>query len=214
MRAPFFVTAAAGTADLLASELVALGIEGAREVLGGVACEGEARGRLPRLPRIATWPARAVAARTFPGDGCGFALRGRARHRLEHSARRRCDAGRGFLGQRAGRHAHAVRRAARERRRRGPVPREDWRATVRGPRLADASHQCPCGARGAHDRDRPLRRKPAPARLSRRAGCRAAQGEPRRRHSRARRLARDRGARAARLSIRCAARGPFRSRRP
>jgi len=41
MRAPFFVTAAAGTADLLASELVALGIEGAREVLGGVACEGE-----------------------------------------------------------------------------------------------------------------------------------------------------------------------------
>ncbi len=41
MRAPFFVTAAAGTADLLASELVALGIEGAREVLGGVACEGD-----------------------------------------------------------------------------------------------------------------------------------------------------------------------------
>lgn len=41
MRAPFFVTAAAGTADLLAAELAALGIEGAREVLGGVACEGE-----------------------------------------------------------------------------------------------------------------------------------------------------------------------------
>jgi len=40
MRAPFFVTAATGTADLLAAELVALGIEGAREVLGGVACEG------------------------------------------------------------------------------------------------------------------------------------------------------------------------------
>jgi 23S rRNA (guanine2445-N2)-methyltransferase / 23S rRNA (guanine2069-N7)-methyltransferase len=41
MRAPFFVTAAAGTADLLAAELAALGIEGAREVQGGVACEGE-----------------------------------------------------------------------------------------------------------------------------------------------------------------------------
>ncbi len=41
IRAPFFVTAATGTADLLAAELVALGIEGAREVLGGVACEGE-----------------------------------------------------------------------------------------------------------------------------------------------------------------------------
>ena len=41
IRAPFFVTAAAGTSDLLASELVALGIEGAREVLGGVTCEGD-----------------------------------------------------------------------------------------------------------------------------------------------------------------------------
>ncbi|MBM4218300.1 MAG: bifunctional 23S rRNA (guanine(2069)-N(7))-methyltransferase RlmK/23S rRNA (guanine(2445)-N(2))-methyltransferase RlmL [Gammaproteobacteria bacterium] len=41
MRALFFVTAAAGTADLLAAELAALGIEGAREVQGGVACEGE-----------------------------------------------------------------------------------------------------------------------------------------------------------------------------
>ncbi len=41
MRAPFFVTAAAGTADLLAAELGALGIDGAREVLGGVACEGD-----------------------------------------------------------------------------------------------------------------------------------------------------------------------------
>ena len=41
MRAPFFVTAATGTADLLAAELAAAGIEGAREVQGGVACEGE-----------------------------------------------------------------------------------------------------------------------------------------------------------------------------
>jgi 23S rRNA (guanine2445-N2)-methyltransferase / 23S rRNA (guanine2069-N7)-methyltransferase len=41
MRAPFFVTAASGTADLLAAELAALGTEGAREVQGGVACEGE-----------------------------------------------------------------------------------------------------------------------------------------------------------------------------
>ena len=41
MRAPFFVTAAAGTADLLAAELAALGIDNAREVQGGVACEGE-----------------------------------------------------------------------------------------------------------------------------------------------------------------------------
>ena len=38
-RSPFFVTAAAGTADLLAAELQSLGIEGAREVQGGVACE-------------------------------------------------------------------------------------------------------------------------------------------------------------------------------
>jgi 23S rRNA (guanine2445-N2)-methyltransferase / 23S rRNA (guanine2069-N7)-methyltransferase len=41
IRAPFFVTAATGTADLLAAELAALGITGAREVQGGVACEGE-----------------------------------------------------------------------------------------------------------------------------------------------------------------------------
>ena len=40
MRAPFFVTSAAGTADLLAAELAALGIAGAREFQGGVACEG------------------------------------------------------------------------------------------------------------------------------------------------------------------------------
>jgi 23S rRNA (guanine2445-N2)-methyltransferase / 23S rRNA (guanine2069-N7)-methyltransferase len=40
MRAPFFVTAAAGTADLLAAELAALGLEGTREVQGGAACEG------------------------------------------------------------------------------------------------------------------------------------------------------------------------------
>ncbi len=41
MRAPFFVTAASGTSDLLAAELAALGIADAREVQGGVACEGE-----------------------------------------------------------------------------------------------------------------------------------------------------------------------------
>jgi 23S rRNA (guanine2445-N2)-methyltransferase / 23S rRNA (guanine2069-N7)-methyltransferase len=40
-RAPFFVTAATATSDLLAAELAALGIEGAREVQGGVACEGD-----------------------------------------------------------------------------------------------------------------------------------------------------------------------------
>ena len=38
-HSPFFVTAAAGTADLLAAELQSLGVEGAREVQGGVACE-------------------------------------------------------------------------------------------------------------------------------------------------------------------------------
>lgn len=42
MNSPsFFVTAATGTADLLASELQALGIAGAREVQGGAACESE-----------------------------------------------------------------------------------------------------------------------------------------------------------------------------
>jgi 23S rRNA (guanine2445-N2)-methyltransferase / 23S rRNA (guanine2069-N7)-methyltransferase len=41
IRAPFFVTAATGTADLLAAELAAIGIDGAREVLGGVRCEGD-----------------------------------------------------------------------------------------------------------------------------------------------------------------------------
>jgi 23S rRNA (guanine2445-N2)-methyltransferase / 23S rRNA (guanine2069-N7)-methyltransferase len=44
IRAPFFVTAATATADLLAAELAALGIEGAREVQGGVACEGDLAG--------------------------------------------------------------------------------------------------------------------------------------------------------------------------
>jgi 23S rRNA (guanine2069-N7)-methyltransferase / 23S rRNA (guanine2445-N2)-methyltransferase len=41
MHAPFFVTAATATSDLLAAELAALDIEGAREVQGGVACEGD-----------------------------------------------------------------------------------------------------------------------------------------------------------------------------
>ncbi len=41
MRAPFFVTSAAGTADLLAAELAASGIANVREVQGGVACEGD-----------------------------------------------------------------------------------------------------------------------------------------------------------------------------
>ncbi|MGH8130256.1 MAG: bifunctional 23S rRNA (guanine(2069)-N(7))-methyltransferase RlmK/23S rRNA (guanine(2445)-N(2))-methyltransferase RlmL [Steroidobacteraceae bacterium] len=40
----FFVTAAAGTADLLAVELTSLGIAGVREVQGGVACESELAG--------------------------------------------------------------------------------------------------------------------------------------------------------------------------
>lgn len=40
----FFVTAASGTADLLAAELKSLGIESAREVQGGVACEAELSG--------------------------------------------------------------------------------------------------------------------------------------------------------------------------
>jgi 23S rRNA (guanine2069-N7)-methyltransferase / 23S rRNA (guanine2445-N2)-methyltransferase len=44
MRAPVFVTAAPGTADLLAAELSGCGLEGAREVLGGVACEGDLAG--------------------------------------------------------------------------------------------------------------------------------------------------------------------------
>jgi 23S rRNA (guanine2445-N2)-methyltransferase / 23S rRNA (guanine2069-N7)-methyltransferase len=41
---PFFVTAATGTADLLAPELKSLGIENSREVQGGVACEAELSG--------------------------------------------------------------------------------------------------------------------------------------------------------------------------
>src|SRR5262245_21358566 len=44
MRAPLFVTAAAGTAALLAAELAALGIAGAREVQGGVAGESDLAG--------------------------------------------------------------------------------------------------------------------------------------------------------------------------
>ena len=41
---PFFVTAAAGTADLLAAELAALGIESVREVQGGATCESNLAG--------------------------------------------------------------------------------------------------------------------------------------------------------------------------
>ena len=45
MSAPtFFVTAATGTADLLAAELAATGIAGARETLGGVTCEAPLAG--------------------------------------------------------------------------------------------------------------------------------------------------------------------------
>jgi 23S rRNA (guanine2445-N2)-methyltransferase / 23S rRNA (guanine2069-N7)-methyltransferase len=40
ITAPFFVTAAAGTADLLTAELRALGVASVREVQGGAACEG------------------------------------------------------------------------------------------------------------------------------------------------------------------------------
>jgi 23S rRNA (guanine2445-N2)-methyltransferase / 23S rRNA (guanine2069-N7)-methyltransferase len=72
MRAPFFVTAATGTADLLAAELAALGIGGAREVQGGVACEDdlatayraclESRIALRVLWQIARFPVAADAA--------------------------------------------------------------------------------------------------------------------------------------------------------
>jgi 23S rRNA (guanine2445-N2)-methyltransferase / 23S rRNA (guanine2069-N7)-methyltransferase len=72
MHAPFFVTAAAGTADLLAAELAALGIAGAREVQGGVACEGgladayraclESRIALRVLWQIARFPVADAAA--------------------------------------------------------------------------------------------------------------------------------------------------------
>lgn len=72
MRAPFFVTAAAGTADLLAAELAALGIAGAREVQGGVACEGgladayraclESRIALRVLWQVARFPVADAAA--------------------------------------------------------------------------------------------------------------------------------------------------------
>jgi 23S rRNA (guanine2069-N7)-methyltransferase / 23S rRNA (guanine2445-N2)-methyltransferase len=43
-RAALFVTAAAGTADLLAAELAGLGLAGPREVQGGVACESDLAG--------------------------------------------------------------------------------------------------------------------------------------------------------------------------
>lgn len=72
MRAPFFVTAATGTADLLAAELAAIGIEGAREVQGGVACEGsladayraclESRVGLRVLWQLARFPVADAAA--------------------------------------------------------------------------------------------------------------------------------------------------------
>jgi 23S rRNA (guanine2445-N2)-methyltransferase / 23S rRNA (guanine2069-N7)-methyltransferase len=72
MRAPFFVTSAAATADLLAAELAALGIEGAREVQGGVACEGtladayraclESRIGLRVLWQVARFPVADAAA--------------------------------------------------------------------------------------------------------------------------------------------------------
>ncbi|HEU4516163.1 MAG TPA: bifunctional 23S rRNA (guanine(2069)-N(7))-methyltransferase RlmK/23S rRNA (guanine(2445)-N(2))-methyltransferase RlmL, partial [Steroidobacteraceae bacterium] len=72
IRAPFFVTAATGTADLLAAELVAAGVEGAREVQGGVACEGdlasayrtclESRIGLRVLWQVARFPAEDASA--------------------------------------------------------------------------------------------------------------------------------------------------------
>ena len=100
MRAPFFVTAAAGTADLLAAELAALGIEGAREVQGGVACEGdlaaayraclESRLALRVLWQIARFPVADAQAL--------YARRARDRLGSAHGADR--HAGRRLLGRR------------------------------------------------------------------------------------------------------------------
>ena len=79
-RSSFFVTAAAGTADLLASELAALGIDSVREVLGGVTCESELAGAyraclesrlgLRVLWQIARFPVRECqhALRRNPGN--------------------------------------------------------------------------------------------------------------------------------------------------
>ena len=62
MRAPFFVTAATGTADLLATELAALGVAAAHEC-GRRRLRGHAGNRLPRLPLVASRDARAAADR-------------------------------------------------------------------------------------------------------------------------------------------------------
>ena len=72
MRAPFFVTAATGTADLLAAELTAIGITEAREVQGGVACEGDLAAAYracleSRIGRVSG--AAAAAARIYLGLG-------------------------------------------------------------------------------------------------------------------------------------------------
>ncbi len=137
MRAPFFVTAATGTADLLAAELAALGIEGAREVQGGVTCEGElaaayracleSRLALRVLWQIARFPV-ADAAALYAGVG----ETDWAAH-MDASGTLAVD----FSGAVAGHHAHAVRRAARQGRDRRPVPRArpaavpPWTATHR-----------------------------------------------------------------------------------
>ena len=189
IRAPFFVTAAAGTADLLASELVALGIEGAREVLGGVACEGdlaaayraclESRLGLRVLWQLARFPVTDADTLYAGVRGIDWSTH------LDVDATLAVD----FSGSVPGvTHtqfgAQRVKDAIVDQFR-----DEDRRATVRGPRLADVRINAHRRARVAHDRDRPLGREPAPARLSRRAGRRAAQGESRRRDSGARRLA-------------------------
>ncbi len=180
MRAPFFVTAAAGTADLLAAELVALGIEGAREVQGGVACEGDLAAayraclesrlalrvlwQIARFPiadaqalyngvREIDWSSHMGSSDTLIVDFSG-AVPG-----VTHTQ---------FGAQRV---KDAVVDQFRERT--GERPSVDRESP-------DAANQCPRRPWRGHDRHRPLRRQPAPARLSRRAGCGTAQGKPRR----------------------------------
>ena len=182
---------------------------------GGVACEATLAQALPRLPR---------------GRGVGLRVLWRIARVSGADAQRLYDgvreidwsehldvgghAGSGLLRQpcRASRTRSSARSASRTR-----SSTSSASGPGSGPRWIARHRRCgsTCTRRAARvvvaiDL---VGRQPAPARLSRRAGRRAAQGEPRRRDPAARRLAGHRRPPAAASSTRCAARARCRSRR-
>ncbi len=135
------------------------------------------RAGLPSVSLVASRESRSAGRRRVPRRDARSPVRRGARRRLERASRRRRHLGRRLHERQVRNHAYAVCGAQGQGCRRRSVPRAHRRAAVGRRRRARRALEPAPRPRHRDAGHRSLGRQLASSRLSRRAGCGAAQGE-------------------------------------